>query len=587
MLNRHDIRRGIELELDSSTEFLDYVIRRVSLEGNVWAVEVDLNRSTRGGLDESLEGSAAWWAGPPKGAADVLSVLPESEQINLRFATAPPPGPDELIRLYPPRYLEALRDVWSDVAWANRCIDWLERRWRENGFNDEFVVATDPYPWLRERQAKAFELPGWEVGFLWGPPGTGKTTTLGALLAQYLIQFPGAKVLLLSTTNTAIDQALIAVDRALEQLASPAARQTRQACKRIGSHFHARYYEGREHLLPTSNTELVKELAALEAKMPEREDVRAYAAWKEAVEAVRQKMRKQAKEVLRTARLAAKWLGRSMFAYRNRFGDSVVRLNEQSRMAEPICRVVSDLFYRGDLQVARDKIDDPLWLRERRLPSPPAFGSEAMTVEMIEAEGIWSRKYRGPIRHESATLIADWTEELIEDLDPDELIILTPFRAQRTLIRGMLRRRRIRGVLVSTVHRAQGSERHTVIFDPVQGTNDFLRTEDAKRLVNVAISRAKARLILTLSPGDRENPLFDQIARVVEMAHLRADVEPISVYVHQPEFPHCCAGKIVKIGRVIGQVTSILENGLKFELVDLNTGETRRFATAAVIERFG
>ena len=36
---------------------------------------------------------------------------------------------------------------------------------------------------------------------LWGPPGTGKTTTLGVLVAEYLDRHPGAKVLLLSTTN--------------------------------------------------------------------------------------------------------------------------------------------------------------------------------------------------------------------------------------------------------------------------------------------------------------------------------------------------------------------------------------------------
>lgn len=652
-IDHHEIRRGIELELAKSARFLDYYVRDVSRSGDVWTVEVDLNLSTRGGLDESLEGSAAWWAGPPKGSADVLSVLPESEQINLRFATPPPPRPGELIRLYPPRYLGALRDVWSDPIRAEKCVRWLARRLERNRFDDEFVVSTRPYSWLRARQAKAFELPGWDVGYLWGPPGTGKTTTLGALLAQYLVQFPSAKVLLLSTTNTAVDQALIAVDRALGQLASPAARGARLACKRIGSHFHAGYYEGREHLLPAQDPELVKALAALEAAMPEKEDVRAYAAWKETVEELRHKMRKQAKDVLRKARLAAmtttraafthddlqefepfdllvfdeasqvgiahalalaplgqrvifagdpqqlapvvqsdhplavQWLGRSMFDYQDRFRGSLVSLNEQSRMAEPICRVVSDLFYDGELHVARDKIDDPIWRRERRLPPTPVFGSEAMIVETIEAEGKWSRKYRGPIRYESASLIAEWTRELVKDLDPAELIILTPFRAQRTLIRGMLRHHGVRGVAVSTVHRAQGSERHTVIFDPAEGNNDFLKTEDARRLLNVAISRAKARLIMTLSPGDRENPLFDRIARVVEAAHLRTNVEPISAFVGDPDFPHCCIGKTVHIRNVIGQVTGVLDDGRKFTLMDLRTAETRTFSTSAVIEKFG
>lgn len=652
-IDTHEIQRGIERELAESAKFLDFHVRDRSLTGSIWTIEVDLNLSRKGGLDESLEGSAAWWAGPPKGNADVLSVLPESEQINLRFATAPPPKPGDLIRLYPPRYLEALLEVWRDREWAMRCVRWLSRLHEHVGFDEKRTVSTKPFPWLRSGQAKAFQLPGWDVGFLHGPPGTGKTTTIGALLAQYLVQFPDAKVLLLSTTNTAVDQALVAVDKALEELNTPAANGTRRSCKRIGNHFLAKYYDGREHLLPTQDPELVQRIAALEAAVPEKEDVHAYARWKEQIEELRSLMRKQAKEVLERARLAAmtttraafahvdlrefapfdlvvfdeasqvgiahalalaplgervlfagdpnqlapvvrsdhpaavEWLGRSMFEYTHRCRDSVIFLDEQSRMAEPICRIVSDLFYGGELRLARDKANDTLWRHERRLPSPPKLGSEAMALENVEAEGKWSQKYRGPIRFETAELIADWTAELVQELDPEDLIILTPFRAQRTLIKSMLRHRKVRGVMVSTVHRAQGSERHTVIFDPAQGGNDFLRTEDARRLLNVAISRAKARLMMTLSPGDRENPLFDQIVRVVEIAHLRGDAEPISHYAAKPDFPHCCIGKIVHLPNATGQVTEVLEEGKKFQLMDFRTGETRVYLTSFVVDRFG
>ena len=62
--------------------------------------------------------------------------------------------------------------------------------------------------------------------FLYGPPGTGKTTTLGVLLAEYLHLNPRARVLLLSTTNHAVDQATVAVDKALEQSKREALRKT-------------------------------------------------------------------------------------------------------------------------------------------------------------------------------------------------------------------------------------------------------------------------------------------------------------------------------------------------------------------------
>lgn len=45
-----------------------------------------------------------------------------------------------------------------------------------------------------------------DVAFVWGPPGTGKTTTLAHIVTELLAQ--GLRVLVLSTTNAALDQAL-------------------------------------------------------------------------------------------------------------------------------------------------------------------------------------------------------------------------------------------------------------------------------------------------------------------------------------------------------------------------------------------
>jgi len=653
LVDRFDILRGIDRELADTARFIDFHVTHSERQGELWSVYVDLARSRRGGLDESLEGSAAWWAGPPNGTADVLSVVAEKEQINLRFVTARPPGGGGMIRLYPPRYLEALREVWEDAQWAAQCIRWLERLHAQSAPDPDLCPSSAAFPWLRRGQAKAFELPGWHAGFLWGPPGTGKTTTLGAMLAQYLVQFPAKRILLLSTTNTAVDQALVAVDRALEQLGSTEALKARKTCKRVGSHFIAAHYTGREHLLPATDPALIRKLAALEAQVPDKEDVQAYARWKLAVEQVREMIRKQAKDLLKNARLAAltttraafthrdlrdlapydlvvfdeasqvgiahalglaplgkrvifagdpqqlapvvqsdhpmavAWLGRSMFHYKDVCPRATYFLDEQSRMAEPICRVVSDLFYEGRLRLAAGCDDDPRWRRERQIPKPPATGSDRITLQNVDAEGKWSHRYHGPIRYETATIIADWTAELQQQVDPDQIIILTPFRAQRTLIKGLLRNKGVRGVAVSTVHRAQGSERHTVIFDPAQGDNDFLKTEDARRLVNVALSRAKARLMLTLSPGDRQNPLFGELAFVLENQHLRREAEGIGLYAGEPDFPACCVGKVVFFDRFIGTVTRVLDGGRKFEFLDVATGQTRTFLTAHIVNKYG
>ena len=86
-----DVICGLNAELAATSEFEEFVIRRVEQDGSIRKVFVKLEASS-GRLDESLEGSESWWPGPPKGAADVLSVLAEEEQVNLRFATAPLPG---------------------------------------------------------------------------------------------------------------------------------------------------------------------------------------------------------------------------------------------------------------------------------------------------------------------------------------------------------------------------------------------------------------------------------------------------------------------------------------------------------------
>jgi len=52
--------------------------------------------------------------------------------------------------------------------------------------------------------------------FIWGPPGTGKTDTLGYIIANYLKT--GKKVLFASNTNRAVDVGLLSVIRAMKQL---------------------------------------------------------------------------------------------------------------------------------------------------------------------------------------------------------------------------------------------------------------------------------------------------------------------------------------------------------------------------------
>jgi hypothetical protein len=136
----------------------------------------------------------------------------------------------------------------------------------------------------------------------------------------------------------------------------------------------------------------------------------------------------------------------------------------------------------------------------------------------------YSAKYGGFIRFQSAKLIEDIADELAGSyVDPSEILVLTPYRAQRSLIKLMLKKRHP-AISVSTVHRAQGSERTVVVFDPVDASAQFLSGPDGNRLINVAISRAKAHVIIPYHQDDLRHPALAKIHRIsTKLGHTKGD----------------------------------------------------------------
>jgi hypothetical protein len=589
-----NVLRGIKAEMAASSEFEEFVVRKVEQDGSIRKVFLNLDQAG-GRLDDSLEGSEAWWAGPPKGAADVLSVVPEEEQLNLRFVTAPLPPAGERLRVYPPMYLQKLLDIWERPDHASRFLNWWHTIHSANRRVSE-ALYPQHLPWLRARQQQAFELPAWRTSFLWGPPGTGKTATIGALLATFLMGNPGKRVLLLSTTNSAVDQALIAVDEVLKQMTPQEARPgvLRRSCSRIGNHFLAGNYHGREHLLPIKDISLIHLLADLESRSPDKGDVQVYERWKVQLEGVRSKLRQQSMNAVARARLAAmtttravfsydelealapydlvvfdeasqvglahalalvplgnaaifagdprqlapiviskgadahEWLGRSVFYAMREEDPYTCLLDEQSRMAPEICRMVSGVFYDGKLKVASSCRSDRSWVDERRPFPVTDLGSRNAYLVRTPFESRFSTRYGGHIRHETAELVTALVHDLVNVIDQSDILVLTPYRAQRTLLRAALKNAGYKRVLVSTVHRAQGSERNTVIFDPVHASTSFLNNRDlGPRLMNVALSRAKARLFVFASRENLLNPVIRQIAGILAAENEAASVSAL------------------------------------------------------------
>src|SRR5581483_7068298 len=98
---------------------------------------------------------------------------------------------------------------------------------------------------------------------------------------------------------------------------------------------------------------------------------------------------------------------------------AVCSLNEQSRMAEPICRVVSQTFYGGELVVAKKERASPDWNEQRRLRNVPGIGSEAVSIIHVPEDRAWSNQLGGPIRKWSADRIAEIVAALVHDATSD------------------------------------------------------------------------------------------------------------------------------------------------------------------------
>ncbi|MCW7553937.1 DNA2/NAM7 family helicase [Endozoicomonas gorgoniicola] len=633
------IQEALRLESEATPKTVRLKIKKRDKIGDVWKLVVTPNDKISTTIDESLEGADAWWPHDQgNGKADVLAVLPEESTIHLRYCNQNPPQVDECIFIYLPRYIDAIIDIWRS-NWGEKAISWLKKSTSDNQFIEGSTLSGKYFPTLRTGQQNIFAKVGWQMSYMWGPPGTGKTFTLGALLASYLLQNPDKKVLLLSTTNTAVDLALVSIDKSLDYLQqAPELREwvktARTRIARLGNNFKASYYENRNHLIPNSDKALLDELRKLEAKEPDKEKIEEYSIWKKGIEELRKRIKAHSLLLLKQCQLAAltttracftfdeisnfeydlvvfdeasqvsiphalaiaplgkhclftgdhkqlepiclaaknhqlakDWIGTSMFKFYRDACDWCCILDEQSRMAPQISDLVSNLFYNQKLHVAEDAINSSSWFEERAVND-----SSVLSVCRIESKSGWSSRYNGPLRSESAERVVEQVQLMQQTTDLVDILVLTPFRAQRALIKMKLKEVELGKVHVSTVHRSQGSEYHTVIFDPVDGAHNFFIGRES--LINVAISRAKARLVVMLSNTDIENELFHRMAFLIGRSENK--IEPIQVSPQQLlASPAEWLNQWVDYNGCTGRVEHITDS--KLFLCDYSTGKTRAF----------
>ena len=523
----------------------------------------------RTSLDEGMEDGRLHWKGHSEGWAEIVSVLPGLSCIHAYLTGGNAPVRGDIIYVNPPRFLEPLLQIWQRPVADSTVAQWFHKL-KNNQFVSSLAVKPNVNG-LRPAQQAAFALPGWDISFLWGPPGTGKTHTLGSLLAAYLVQHPSHRVLLLSSTNVAVDLAVLAVDKAI---AAARPQTARPSCLRFGSRFEPKRYQNSQHLIPLKDKSLLRLYDSHLQVVPNPAEPEKYKAWKDTLDSLRKQIRTQNLQYLASASLAGmtatyaifeyeslstkkydlivfdeasqvskayaialselghrvlfagdpcqlspivqagsedarSWLGLSPFDWSHGTNpEASCMLDEQWRMSEPISRAVSKLFYQEKLRVAAPALLNPRWLEDRTALRTRLLPPANVILLNTMASAEPAREYVGYVCRTTAELAAAIALDLHESCVGQTTLILTPYRAQRRAIHAELQGLNLPTNLASTVHRAQGSERRNVIVDLVKAGADFVNGLEGRRLINVALSRAECRIIILLQMDWRDNPVL-------------------------------------------------------------------------------
>ena len=392
------------------------------------------------------------------------------------------------------------------------------------------------------------------VSAVWGPPGTGKTYTLGSCVAG--LAEKGERVLVLGHTNQSVKVALAKVqgrvgkdDVVLWKGAKHSGKEVRAKLTRAkvvattltramlglpGRPSFDALVVDEASMVPAAVIACVAQMGRTRMKQQGEELVREYPRI-----VVAGDPRQLAPIVACRDPLAKRILGESVFQHRGiealvgAEASPVAYLNEQYRMRGPIMQVTNAVGYAGHLAL---KEADNEKAPKVHIPGIP--DTEVVVVDTTSLAPRCQRPYGSWSRANTlhAALSVEISARLEEEARRKGMAIANPFAEQSKLARTIARDLygKTGQIHCSTVHSLQGDERPVVVFDLPEGmgtrVSNFAKAvhgnQEGAQLATVAVSRAQSKLIVLTNPRrlKKQLPRGSVLERVIEAAKANGKV---------------------------------------------------------------